>query len=675
MKYVSLKDNKTKHLNIPVINKGLNLCDGKDKIEKQYLADCKNVYYADGLLKRRKGFYADSSDIIKADYITDDTFQNCVLTNAEVMIDGKKYRVLIDDADVDMSTHYTSIFFIDDDKQLLFGGCLEFHRISDEFFYLPSNITVFQSGKKNGAGIYAFVTCSNTYDFEDKTYNIYEINSDYNAWEEVTSYYIPVAYVNGRGDSYDNAVDSKQVYTGEPHLLEPLNLLHGTFLAYFSSDGLSSRFALPFSKLTDERVSCRIYYNETEYMEWHAFAGSVTAKKKFLGVDVTMNVDRNKGEIYFTVEAGDYSVPLMSKYKANNIRITATKRNDSDFSSIVSSTCCSIVNSCLVFSGGNKKNKVFTAVYDKPLYFPFDGEIQIGDASDRVTAMAIQSDSIVAFKKNGIYRIKAKRGKLKDAKAILGEVSRTYYENNDVSITAISRKNGCLNSNAITYKDGNIVWIDTDKQIYKLTNSFNVERITNKISSYLQNLDNDLFEECSTVAGNDGIYICLGEKIVFGQFNSDENIAWYIWELPKDMRVLGGIENKSPIFLCDYNYTTYYLAVLSGETDSVLSRISDETPKNSYKIPSFIETSHLAPEGMNIDKRLSKIDLLFGMSGDGAVSINGKKVDFSGASLGTEAKRITVLPEIKTFRTVYIMFESSENLAVGEIDIYYNRFT
>ena len=43
MKYVSLKDNKTKHLNIPVINKGLNLCDGKDKIEKQYLADCKTL--------------------------------------------------------------------------------------------------------------------------------------------------------------------------------------------------------------------------------------------------------------------------------------------------------------------------------------------------------------------------------------------------------------------------------------------------------------------------------------------------------------------------------------------------------------------------------------------------------------------------------------------------------
>ena len=64
--------------------------------------------------------------------------------------------------------------------------------------------------------------------------------------------------------------------------------------------------------------------------------------------------------------------------------------------------------------------------------------------------------------------------------------------------------------------------------------------------------------------------------------------------------------------------------------------------------------------------------MLLGMSGEGQVSINGKQVDFSGKSLSYDAKRITILPEIRTFRKVYIMLESSEHIAVGDIDVYYS---
>lgn len=673
MKYVSLKENKTKHLNIPVIRKGLDICESKQQIEKLYLCDCKNVYYADGLIKTRKGFNADKNHIIKSSYIDDYASQTCVLTGTQVVIEDKKYRIVVDNTEVAMATHYASIFFVGENREKRSAGCLEFNRISDEVFYTPSNITFFQSLPKNGGGIYAFVTCSNQYS-DDKTYKIYEISSNYKSWGLVTDFYTPIAYVNGRGDSYQKAIDSKQVYTGEPHLLEPLNLLNGKFLSYFSSDGFSSRFALPFSNLNDERVSCRIYYTETEYMDWHAFPGSTSAKKSFMGTDVTMNVDRTKGEIYFTVESGDYAVPLMSKYKANNMRVTATKQNEKDFGSVVSSTCCSSINSCLVFSGGNEKSKVFTASYDKPLYFPFNGDIQIGDSSACVETMAVQSDSIIAFKKNGVYKLKVKKGKLKDAKAVLSDVTRTYYEKNDVSITEINQKNGCLNSNAITYIDDNIAWLDTDKQVYKFSDSFNVERITDKISSYLQDLDDDLFASGGIVAGSDGLYICLGNKVVFGQFDILKNmgIAWYIWETPQDMHILSGIENKTPVFLCNNDDTTYYLAVLSGDADLLLSRISTEHNKVSHKIPSFIETAHLVPEGINRDKKFLKLDMLLGMSGEGQVSINGKQVDFSGKSLSYDAKRITILPEIRTFRKVYIMLESSEHIAVGDIDVYYS---
>lgn len=676
MKYVSLKENKLKHLNIPVMKKGLDFRDKLDLDEKDYLSNCKNVYYSDGLLKTRKGFYANKSHIIKSSLVTDDSFQSCTLTGTEVVVDEKTYRIVIDYTQVASSDQYITIFFIGADREKRAAGSLSFKRISEEIFYIPSNITFFQAAAKNGGGIYAFVTCSNMYDYEDKTYSIYEIDSDYESWELSTDYYIPIAYVNGRGDSFEKAVETKQIYMGEPHLLEPLNLLNGTFLAYFSSDGYSSRFSLPFSKLTDETVSCRIYYTETKYMDWSVSAGSNSDTKKFFSADVTMNVDRNKGEIYFTVEDGDFSVPLMSKYKANNIKITATKRNDEDFGAVVSSSSCSVMNSCLVFSGGNESCMVFTSNYDNPLYFRFNGTTLIGEPNAPITAMSTQADSIIAFKKNSIYRLKVKKGELLDANAILADISRNYYDNNTVSITEISRKNGCLNFNSITFIDGKIVWLDTNKQVYEFSSSFNFQKITDKISTYLQNLDDVSFEESGIVAGDDGIYIYLGNKVVFGQYNFlENNISWFIWEMPENMHIMGGIENVSPVFLCSNNYTTYYLTILSGNTDSLMSRVSTDDYKISYKIPSFVETPHLMPDGINQNKKFSKVDILFSLLGESKLTINGKQIDFSGLTLSEEVKKITVLPEIKNFREVYIKLESDESMALGDIDIYYNRFT
>ena len=175
-------------------------------------------------------------------------------------------------------------------------------------------------------------------------------------------------------------------------------MLNGIFYAYFSSDGYSSEFSLPFSNISDENVICRVHYSPSSYTEWVIYAGKNSASQTFMGTTVTVNVDRSKGLIYFTVEAGDYSVPLMGKYKANNIRITATKKTEGSFDDVVSATCCQIFKSRIILSGSIKDNRIYSARYDSPLYFPYSGVTEIGEARLPVTALTVSGEKILAFK-------------------------------------------------------------------------------------------------------------------------------------------------------------------------------------------------------------------------------------------------------------------------------------
>ena len=116
-------------------------------------------------------------------------------------------------------------------------------------------------------------------------------------------------------------------YTAQPKFLEAQNILTGRFKSYFTSDGQSNAFRLPYSGLANETVMCRIYINLTKYTDWTILSNSTSDTQTFYNSAITMNVDRSKGMIYFTTSDGaDYPIPIMSMYHENNICVRAGKQ-------------------------------------------------------------------------------------------------------------------------------------------------------------------------------------------------------------------------------------------------------------------------------------------------------------------------------------------------------------
>ena len=111
----------------------------------------------------------------------------------------------------------------------------------------------------------------------------------------------------------------------------------------------------------------------------------------------------------------------MGKYKANNIRITATKKTERSFDDVVSATCCQIFKSRIILSGGIKDNRIYSARYDSPLYFPYSGVTEIGEARLPVTALTVSGEKILAFKATELYEIDMKKGKAINTASLLAD--------------------------------------------------------------------------------------------------------------------------------------------------------------------------------------------------------------------------------------------------------------
>lgn len=674
MKYSSLKSQNEKVLHVSAPTGGADRSASPLYIDDNCLADCKNVIFRDGSLKTRQGLFAKETDIIKGDFTEEAFYNRYSLTESEIFINGHGFRIAVEYTEYDMAEYYASVYFIGTDCSVTKAGYMQFNRISDEIFYIPLNITFYQGKPQNGGGIFALVSLCNIENYTQKLYTIYEINSNLDGWNEVTDYYIPTVYINGRGNSYETASASNQAFTGNPTVLEQPNLLNGIFYAYFSSDGYSSEFSLPFSNISDENVICRVHYSPSSYTEWVIYAGKNSASQTFMGTTVTVNVDRSKGLIYFTVEAGDYSVPLMGKYKANNIRITATKKTERSFDDVVSATCCQIFKSRIILSGGIKDNRIYSARYDSPLYFPYSGVTEIGEARLPVTALTVSGEKILAFKATELYEIDMKKGKAINTASLLADNDSVFYSTDSFTVTAISQSTGCSGKKALTYYKGRTVWIGSDGNIYALTASGEIKIMSDKVRYDLKEIS-----DYNGVALNNGQYcmFIFSKRVFTAEFDTTlngKNAIWNIWEFPAELRILGGIDHEiSPVFLCQYNSVTCYTATLSGESDILLNRTADTTAQ-SRNIVSSITTRSFAPEGVNMRKRLNRIYMQLDAKGSIEITVNGKSLNLDGSTLkngGEGLRKVTVLPEISSFYSLNIALKSDTYIALSEIDIHY----
>ena len=677
MRYDSLKRQSVKSFKIKGLNGGINVKDAPEAIADNQVCISKNMWYKASRFQTRPGFLGDSKKAIDIKIHDIDGMYDYKVTDTEIFIDGEYYKIAVANIIEEDYAHHTYVYLIDSQNTIRQIGNMSFFRIASDVFSIPTNILFFNGKPQNGGGIYAFATLTNQHDYSEKYYNIYEVSADFKTWDRVYDYYVPTIFINGRGNKYQIAKKENGLSYPAQKELESQNMLNGRFNVYYTSDGYSNSFKLPFTNLAEEKVVCRIYYTLVDYMEWEFAATSTVCKKAFMGKEVSGILDREKGVLYFITDQGNFPIPIIDMYHENNIKITASKEIEKGLEKIVFSTCATRMNSKLLLSGGMEGNIVFSADYENPLYFSVGSSVRIGESDNNVTALLQQNENVLAFKQHSLYELKLKEGGNINEIALLSDCDRVFKKLDSFTVEEISKNIGCNNKNTLCDCGNTIVWQGTDNKIYSYSGGKYIYYISDKIDSVIPKFD---YKDSFSVGGDD-MYILFTNREIYVFLLKDLNkITVYRWDCPECAMVKSGyFHNGIFKFLCSGERDTLiYIAELNGETDAFVHYDKDG---NITQIPMPIKNSVITKFYRLSDlpklKNVENIYFLLAAKGKVKIGINGLTIANINFGFSNEIydkreyKTVKLSPHLYETDSVYLTLSSDQHMSIGEIEILY----
>lgn len=624
MKYKSLGKEAQKELLIESFEGGINTSVPPNCIEDNELSEGLNIWYRDGFLQKRPGLIPDISSLFWQEDVGEFDTLKYKFFPQPVFYCGKEYRIFaVIHSDI-MTFERYCIFLISKTCEIINMGVLHFGRISSDVFYLPESVNFFSGKSGDGIGIYAFVTLYNSNGSGEKEYHIYEATGDEKNWVITTDYYIPTVYVNGRGDSYEMSQTAQRVFSEHtPFEPESVNMINGSFRAYFSSDGFSSVFRLPLMDIDpNAEITCRLYHSPDVSTFWHIEAGKNEAVCTQYSNPITLTVDRLKGVLKFTSNGTNHNIDYMNDYKYNNICITSCVRNLNKFEDIVSSTQMTKSGEHLLFSGGSDTGRIYCSRSDNPLYFPSKSSIYVGDCNEQVSGLSSFKGDVLCFKENRIYKLNIRGGKKLDG--LLTDVITECYEPSTISFDCISENIGSIFPDTVCSFGGCLFFLSSNGEVYKM-NSLNREglkeisfKIKNKLSyafSSFTPINTDIF--ACLVDGNYMLF--MGNKVFVlncsvkgvrypsSAFKTkDENCGWFYFEFPQEFLISGAfLSGKEMFFICgDMGSCGIYK--LNGDCDQLYR--GDETV--NFPIECSAATKLFSLGGILSKKFIEKVELV-----------------------------------------------------------------
>lgn len=682
MKFGSLHSTEQKSIKVRSFKSGTILGGIDADIPDDALSQSENMWFDGGVLRTRPALCADISNIIKKENSFFNNTLSYKVADDGVYIKGEYKKIALEEYCLDDSIYYCNIFFVGAEGKSAPAGGFIFNRINDECFYQPTNILFYSGAAVNGAGIFALVSTANIYNYSEKSYQVYELSSNLGSWQELNSFYVPVVYINGRGNRYEESKATGYAYTEEPVFLEAQNLLTDRFKAYFTSDGYSSAFRLPVSNLNNEAVVCRVYISTDAYTEWCVQEGQISATVKFYTANITLNVDRKKGIIYFTNSEGDYPVPMISKYHENNICVTAGKTLKNGFESVVSSTCCTAYGSKILFSGGSEKGKIFSIHSDNPLYFPCDSVGTVG-GNDGINVLLTYKNGVLAFKQNEIYALTLKNGSAINSSSLLADDDSVFYNVDSFTVKKISGDKGSNNKYACLLCGNEAVWLGSDRRVYSLsTSSFEITELSERVDSFLNSLDDNEIKKAFAVQNGNRFLLLIGKKAVIMDFSKGgiKNSAWYLWSFPMST-LLGAVSfaGKLRIFCIGSDGEVFYTASLSGNEDTDIFMNNGTANLKKQWVSSSLITKRFDFGSMTQKKFIDSIGLSASSFGKIDIFINGKYFDRLNLhepdidyTCGT-FKSVKLIPHLTPVFYIQLKLSSDKAFSLGELIINYRE--
>lgn len=667
MNFPEMNTAKRHTLHIPSFANGIDTEQNPHENKSNGLAECENVWAKGGLLKTRLGLDTTPDNMIKSLRYSKGYYHTFKDENFELEIDGELKHVVTEMVEYDISTQVLMTHYLNADGTLWGSGQILFSRVSDDTFYIPQKIKFFKGNPQSGKGIFAFAQLVNCENYTETESRIYELQNDCASWEYVYSTYIPTVFINGRGNRFEFAKGVQQAFLGTPTKVEGLNILNHSFYAYYTTDSYSTHFRLPFSDISDKSVSGRLYYTLTDYTEWHIPKNENSAESTVYDAKVTMNIDRKKGIVYFTVPAGYYEVPLTSEQNENNLRITASMDCEYSLDDLaLADSVLTTDKSILVASG----NTVFEANCNNPLYFPVDSIRRVGNKDSSITKLAVVNDSVFAFKENEAYSLNIKKGKKLSEISLLADSNAVFYLPDTIEAECISREIGCKKGTEFTNLGNSIYWLAADRKVHSLSSSQKVGIVSHHpdIEEFLR-----VFEHSNVhcAAWDNKCIFLLENRAVLIDFKNASQAKWFYWTFPDEIRFLGAHTVDGALRLICLNTTDKlcFSATLSEGNDRFLY-YSDLLPAlRTLPITTYLKTKKLA---LGCDNGFKKVDFVtLNIKGECKICVNGRYL--AKATERKTAVPLKLTPVLCQTNTVDISVSSQSDISLGSIDIGYTE--
>lgn len=676
MKKVNLKT-----LRVPVFEDGVTFTELKSSIKDTALNDCSNIWLKDGRIKTRPGFNAKENNIFNSSLKGYESDYSYKFTGCKVEVQGQTYEVAISEAFIDNSIVIYNIYFVSENGEIIPRGEINLSRVSSDIFYMVKNIFVYQGKSNIGCGIYMLIAQQNLYDSNDIYYSLQELDSNFETWQRINDFYIPTVYINGRGNKYSIAKSENALSLPNPIKLESLNILTGKFNAYYTSDGFSNSFRLPFTDLSEKSIMCRVYYTLVDYVEWEIKDGIISDKKQFFGKEVIATADREKGTVYFSCDGEDYAIPVMDMYNENNIKITAVKEIKNQAKRLCNAGCATFSEGRTFLTFGENNNEIISIYNENPLYFPIESTVKIGDGSKKITAIAVSGEKLLAFFKNETHSIMLKKGEAINSTALLMDTDKTFYTNDSFSTTCISKEIGCENFKTLCMYDNSAIWLSNTNEVFAI-NSFSsksIYKISQNVQLLLSKIPELEFSSSFAVCGFGYYILKIGTKVLVLNFKNENNPKWFVWDLSQGISLCDACNiNGKPLFICKgSDRKVYYIATLNSHTDTDIFYNGEEKSISNKPIGCSLTTKEFNFSNIQNKKNVEAIYFTIAAKNRVEIAVNGKifaNIDFGFSDEDYNKgvyKSVKLIHNFHGVENICITISSNDKLSVGEMEISY----
>lgn len=589
------------------------------------IKDSENLIFKDNALKTRPAVCVCEGHTLTAPVAG--KFPLCI-TNTEYFLGGKKYNVAYHSSKRGNDYNIIYTYLVSTGNDILELGRITVTKGTydpEDIMFYPQSIVIYSGTKTKGCGIYAFVSYSTNKD--RNVYGVFEasdVGGD-SLWYEINEMerYVPTVLINGRGESYNTANEMFNLNYTEPSSPEKLNMITPYFKSYFTSDGVSSTFAMPYSSLDFKPFKCKIYMTETNVIDFiYNERGPCVAyynDEKYTALFSTIT-----GSITFFRGDDLFAVPRSDSSPVNNIMITAAKNNIVDVSKVLSCQDITLFNSrAYLYKSVAEPNGVYSCKISNPLYFPTNMQTLVGSDISEIKGGGYQNDKLVIFKEGETYKINTSTANEVD---FVSPENKVRFVQDGLSNQTISTKVGCIDGNTVATSTGQLIWMGNDKKIYTLeATTYGSEK---NVFSISENIDEDILKAYGDggrvfamvrdgyyyLFCNDYVFVCdchitnMGFAARYGARNM-KSISWFKWKLPHSEYHSGKACEEMVISA----YKTgeeqnYFLHFEEENTDTIIDFSKEGNKVKEYEIPVEI----VSPDydlGTNAEKTIDRITL------------------------------------------------------------------